>query len=195
MSFKEFNVERLAGRTPPARLYLWTVDLTPPGINLADPSLLTMYARTCSLPGITNGEITIDYMNSQFYIAGKRTWDTFDVAFMENEKGDIYKVFYDWCNKIYNIEGFGEGGVPKDYKTRMDITRLDVKGNEIDQFIVIGAWPTTLGGIDFDYTSEDVQTITITFRFDYFTRNPKAATTQESGVPSFNLEVPGIGQI
>jgi hypothetical protein len=169
MAFEDFSVEKLAARTPPARMYLWAVDLIPPGVG-GDPSVLTLQARSCTIPGLTNNEITIPYMNSEFYIAGRRTWETFDIMFMENELGEVYKVFYDWCNKIYNVDGFGEGGVPRDYKARLDITRLTVAGATIDEFIVYGAWPTTIGTIDMAYDNEEIQTMTVTFRFDFWSR-------------------------
>lgn len=175
MAFADFSVEKLAARNPPARMYLWTVELIPPGAK-GDPSVLTMQARSCSIPGLTNNEIVIPFMNSEFYIAGRRTWETFDVVFMENELGEVYKIFYDWNNKIYNIDGYGEGGAPREYKARLDITRLTTKGSVIDEFIVYGAWPTAVGPIDMAYDNEEAQTMSITFRFDFWSRLKGAGT-------------------
>jgi len=192
MPFEDFSVERLSGRTPPARSYLWTIDLTPPG-TLPDPSLLTLQARTVSIPSMTDDEIEIPYMNSRFWIAGRRNWDTIDIQFMENEKGDIYQIFYDWKSKIYDVENFGTGGVPLDYKSRIDITKLTVKGEAIDEFILQGAWPSVLQNVDLDYGSDEVLLVSVTFRFDYWIRNPKKAKLQATGVPSpGQLQAPGI---
>lgn len=194
MAFEDFSVEKLAARKEPARLYLWTIDLVPPGAS--DVESLTLQARTVSLPGIENNEIVIPYMNSEFYIPAKRTWETLDIGFMENENGIITKTFYDWSNRIYNVEGYGEGGYQSDYKSRLDITPLTVKGEEIAQWIVYGCWPKTITAIDLDYESDAPMIVTVTFRFDYWIRNPVIGKISETGLPvSGQLNIPGVGGI
>jgi len=191
MAFREFSIENLAGKTPPARTYLWLVFITP--ISSSGPSdLLTAYARKCGIPSLDMGEQTITYMNSRFYIATRKDWSTTDVTFLDNEKGEIYGMFYRWHLRMYNVEGAGEGAVPKEYKSRMDIHRLTVKGDTIDEFQFYGVWPKTVSALDMDYEADGATTFSVTFRYDFFLRNPNQDTFYE-GFPSSDLSVPGIG--
>jgi len=196
MPFEDFSVERLINRIPPALQYLWVVDVQIPGDSLTDTRDMTLLARTAQIPGFTNGEITVPYMNSEFYIAGKRTWETMDITFMEDERGIITRSFYNWANLIYNVEGYGEGGVPKDYKSRIDVTLLTRKGEGIATWLMYGCWPTTIGNTEVSYTAEEVLEIPVTFRYDYWTRSAIAGRIKEFGLPTGGrLDLPGVGII
>jgi len=192
MPFADFSVEKLIARTPMAVQYLWIVDVQIPGGNNARD--LTLLAVSASIPGVTNEEIEVPYMNSRFWIAGRRNWETIDVTFREDESGLVTRNFYNWHNLIYNVEGYGEGGIPKEYKSRMDISLLTRKGEEIAQWLLYGVWPQTQPNTDLGYANEEVLEVAVTFRYDYWTRNPVSEKgLVETGLPGGgSLEIPGV---
>lgn len=150
----------------PQRTYLWMVEFDPPGGNGRD---LVLSARTASLPGVTREEYEVPFKNARFYICGKTGFETMDFTFMENESGNVRQTFEEWNNLLYNPAD-GTQKPPAEYKKDITIHLLSTEGEKTQTYKLIGCWPQNIPNTELTYDSNDPLMITITMRFDYYTK-------------------------
>ena len=150
----------------PQRAYLWMVEFDPPGGGGRD---LVLSARTANLPGITREEIEIPFKNSRFWICGKTNYETIDFSFMETEAGIVRNTFEKWNLLLYN-PATGTQKPASEYKKDITMHLLSTEGAKTQSYRLEGAWPFTMGNTELTYDTNDPLVLTITFRYDSYTK-------------------------
>lgn len=175
------------GRYETKRLWQYRVEFFPAFEGSALASLLTptvqrsltVAARTVSRPTVTFNEMVINHGNEQWKLSGKTNWASenteivFDDVIPQKASGagdedaqfSVSAIIYDWQNLQQNIIT-GAAGLSKDYKANIVVTQFAPDETEIERFVYHGAWPNNRSGDAHDYTSEDGNTLTISFTVD-----------------------------
>jgi len=170
MSFADFTLENVRAYSNPARAYLWLVeipDAPSSGRTGESNRSLSFHARKAQIPEVSSEEITIPWMNAEFYVAGKTKYGEATIEFEENTALEIRKILDSWRKLIYDEVGGGQAP-PATYKRYIDITLMDADGNEIKTFRLVGAWPKTISAVELSYEENAVLKWSVAFRYDYY---------------------------
>lgn len=151
-----------------ARVCLWEVLIPNPGEG--DPETFLLRAQSSSVPERAVGQIVIPFKQTAgIAIPGKLVYPhTWDVVFIEGEDREIFKSFYDWCDKVVHAK-YGVGSVSA---TKVDIYLhlLDTDGSVSQKVRMIGCYPQRLSDAALDMATDDILRFTVTFSYDRWER-------------------------
>ena len=164
---------RLAGGG--ARANQFRVILPPPvGVVTAaiNTEQFSFLCKATSLPGQELTEIAVPFRGRNIYLAGDRTFATWDTTIINDSDFLIRNAIERWLNGINNMSD-NEGLVnPADYQVDAFVDQLDRNGNVIKSYTFRGMFPTTIDDIGLDYgTNNAVESFTATHRYQYFETN------------------------
>ena len=156
---------------------------------VGDIEPIQYYVESTVVPQETTEIMNVDWMHSDYKLAGRTKYSEWNVTVREAQGGGnvpggfIYQFFNVWRNLVYNRDGYivgtsgigvplneagmGVGGHPKEYKRTIRLDLLKTTGGISKSFELKGAWPTTISGSSLDY-SEGLATFNVTFAYDYF---------------------------
>lgn len=150
--------------------------LPPPGVSGGE----ILLEHVISVSGLEGINPTVDAVTQKFKFADRsyagmpsQTYVdvsiTFSLNLNESNSMYVYKTLQDWYKKIYNPLT-GEMGLKKDYTGTIIIVQYNRVGDIYRKIVLKHAFPTgTLQGVgDYDYSSADPVTLSITFRSDHW---------------------------
>ena len=154
------------------------------GGNTENARFLTKIAE---IPGSTVGVITVPYFGRQLKVAGDRTFATLSVTVLNDESYTLRAKFEQWMDKIARHET-AVGSTRLDFYQRdLALRQLKRSGGMSAEYIFVSAFPTTLGTISLDWSSEAIEEYTVEFQYQYWT---SSTLTQETA-----LGVQVVGEI
>ena len=122
--------------------------------------------KTAARPELTTEEVTINWLNSTRYIAGKTTFGTLSVTLHDPIAPSGAQQVMEWARLCFDSVS-GRGGYPDFYKRDIQIKMLDPVGTVVQLWDIKGAFCTTMGFGDLSYDSTaDMAEISLTIRFD-----------------------------
>jgi len=122
-------------------------------------------ARTASRPSATIEPITIDYLNTKRYVAGKFEWNTLALGLYDPIAPSAAQKVMDWIRLSYeNLSG--RAGYAAFYKKTIALKALDPVGAPVEQWDIEGAWITEATFGDMDMASAEPLTVDLTIRMD-----------------------------
>lgn len=122
--------------------------------------------KTVSLPQITTEEITLNYINTTRYIAGKTTYGTMSVTLHQAVSPQAAQQVMNWIRSCYESVS-GRGGYADFYKRDIQIKVLDPVGTPIQLWDIRGAFLTETNFNDMSYDSTaELSEIALTIRYD-----------------------------
>ena len=143
------------------------------GVNTENARFLTKIAE---IPGSTVGVITVPYFGRQLKIAGDRTFATLSVTVLNDEKYALRAKFEQWMDKIARHE-VSVGSTRLDfYQVDLALRQLKRSGGTSAVYNFISAFPTTLGTIALDWSSEAIEEYTVEFQYQYWTSSTLGQT-------------------
>lgn len=105
------------------------------------------------------------------YYAGKQTWDTIPLQFYDNnDPRDISSTVYQWLNTVSNIDT-AVAQLPSAYKKDVELELIDNTGEAEESWTLFGAFPLEINWEALDYTSSEIQLVSVTLRYDRARRN------------------------
>lgn len=126
--------------------------------------------KAAGLPKIDQGEIVIDYINTDFKVKGKSRWTDITIT-MYNPVSDA-----NGANAVHTwIKGHHDSGEGTDthafggYKEDMKIAVLQPNGEKAQEWTLYGAFISAADWGDMDWAGEDANTIELTIKYDYAT--------------------------
>lgn len=143
---------------------------------------VTYFCQEANIPGLSLPGITVPSPALDYHVAGnKLTYEMFNVKFMIDAKAESWKNIHEWLMSIASPHGTEE----RNYLTRLQnqfkqtsfpqysdatLTVLSNLNNPILRVQLIGLFPLSLSGIQFDTTlsSEHIMTADATFSVKYF---------------------------
>ena len=121
--------------------------------------------QTAGRPKVTIGEVEIPYMNVSTWVAGRSTWETMDITFIDAIGPSSAQKVMGWIRQCVE-HSTGRMGYAVNYKKPLTLKMLDPAGIEVEKWSIEGAFITNADFGDLDMSSEDLAELTITIRFD-----------------------------
>jgi hypothetical protein len=143
-----------------------------------------MFARSCSKPGYEVGQSEIKFLGQSYYYPGAVTWADVSVSFINPQDPDFDKQLQDllslmgWVNPdavAVDTSVANGGTISKALAVgelgRILIKELDGDGTTIGHYVLNNAWIRSVSYGGLDYSSEELSTVDITFRYDWAVYN------------------------
>lgn len=122
--------------------------------------------KTCGTPQVSQGEITVNRGNSVIKFAGKPTFADISFTAYDYIGSNIKDVLLAWQQLSYNSK-YDYVGNAADYKKNCQLLQLTPDGELVRYWEIKGAWLKDVKPGDFDYSSDDIQTIDGTLVYDW----------------------------
>lgn len=131
------------------------------------------------LPPIRGPHINANYRGGSIALASQArpAYDPIQIKFTVDNRFNNYWVFFTWLKAIRNIKDglyatavdenyrFDPGMLLPDYTTDMTVYVKDEYDKDILRYTYVGAFPTELQGVDYDYQSPQEIQIAVTLAF------------------------------
>ena len=147
-------------------------------VNTENARFLT---KVSEIPGSTIGVITVPYFGRQLKIAGDRTFATLSVTVLNDEAYELRSKFEQWMAKIAHHEDARGSTALGFYQVDLALRQLTRGGGQSAVYVFTAAFPTTLGTIALDWSSEAIEEYTVEFQYQYWT----SSTLTQGGFFSF----------
>ena len=154
-----------------ARANQFKVTLPFPGYSQVggETSDLAFLCNATSIPGMSVSEVAVNFRGRQLYIAGDRTFATWQITVLNDTDFKLHRAFERWMNGINNMTDNEGLTNPSDYQVDAFIDHLDRNGNTLKSYTLRGAFPTNISEIALDYGNNNaIETFNVTFRYQYF---------------------------
>ena len=122
--------------------------------------------KTAARPEISTEEVTINWINSTRYVAGKTTFGTLAVTLHDPIAPSGAQQVMEWIRLCFESVS-GRAGYPDFYKRDIQLKMLDPVGTVIQLWDIKGAFCTTAGFGDLSYDDGAAMAeVSLTIRFD-----------------------------
>ena len=129
---------------------------------------ITAYScKAVNMPSIDQGEIVIDYINTDFKVKGKSRWQDITVTLLDPVDPSAAKEVHDWIKKHHDSESGIDGFAFSDYKKDITIQALDPKGAPVEIWTLSGAYVKSVNWGDMDWSADEAKQIELTITYDY----------------------------
>jgi hypothetical protein len=174
MTFKidDFSTKLVGGGARPT---LFSVELGTkfdPGLNQITPFLV----EATSMPGSSISPIQLPYMGRKMYVAGDRTFETWQVRVINDEDFKIRHAMEDWMNRINSLQGnlmkTNETANPTSYKHDASVKQFGKSSSTkvLREYKYFNLFPINISTIDLDWAAiDEVERFTVEFAYDYYT--------------------------
>lgn len=157
-----------------ARAHRWRVEfkISDSGFEARASSSFSTYAKTCQRPSFEVDVITIHHQAEEIYRPGKYRWNPVDITLYELMLGErSYKnktadeVYTWWTRTIAN--NHRQLSVEKVNAATIKIIELDGSGEPSRTYKLYNCKLIKNSPSDLDHTSSDINTNTLTVKYDY----------------------------
>ena len=155
-----------------ARANQFRVTITPPpgiaiGLDVRRTSFLIQAAQ---LPGMTLGEVAVPFRGRSIYVAGDRPeFEVWTTSVLNDTDFMVRNAMERWNNGINDLANNTGVTTPADYQTDLFVDQLDRDDVVLKSYIFRSAYPTGIGAIDLNVTTNDtIETFDVTWRYQHF---------------------------
>ena len=168
------NLNKADGGARPA---LFKVTITHSSdTDLAFDSLLV---KAASIPPANIAPLAVNYAGRAYKWAGFRTYDNWTVTVLNDEDFAIRNKMMEWMRIIsggldgerangYGSPVVGTGTSARYYDGNATVKQLGADGDVKQVYKFYNLWPTELGEIGVDWSSDAIEEYTIGFAYDYW---------------------------
>tara|TARA_R110002060_G_scaffold2656_1_gene4378 strand:+ start:13 stop:501 length:489 start_codon:yes stop_codon:yes gene_type:complete len=148
--------DMLPNKFEPKRQFRWVFAIE--GID-------SFLMKTAARPTMNTEEITIPFINSHRYIAGKTTFDALSVTLHDPIAPSGAQQVMEWVRTHFESVS-GRAGYADFYKRDCQLKMLDPVGTVVELWDIKGAFLTSAGFGELSYDSGEPSEISLTMRFD-----------------------------
>jgi len=128
-------------------------------------------------PSLNFQPITIDVYNSKMYLQGKPEWGTVAVTFRDDVNGRVSALVGEQVQKQFDFAEQASAVSGIDYKFQTKFEVLDggngqITPNVLETWELYGCFISEVNYNNFDYSSNDPVTISMTLRYDNALQTP-----------------------
>lgn len=132
---------------------------------------LTKQVMNFTRPNLNFNPITIDLYNSKMYLQGKPEWQTVTVELRDDANGSVRLLVGEQIQKQFDFAEQASAVSGIDYKFITQFEALDggngaANPNTLETWQLYGCFIQEVNYNNFDYTSNDPATISMTLRYD-----------------------------
>ena len=178
-----------------ARPSLYSIDINGPTTGLSFSGSSNILVKAAAIPASTIAPLVTNYMGRAIKSHGFRTFDVWNVTVINDEdmaaRGQIIK----WMQALggalrgsrNNTFFGGAAEVLTNHEGDATITQMGVDGLPKQSWKVFQMWPTELGEIALDWSSDAIEEYTVAFAYDYWSHGVKEKTNDKVSkkAPSF----------
>jgi hypothetical protein len=162
-----------------ARPSLYTVDINGPITGLSFSGSSNILVKAAAIPASTIAPLTTNYMGRAYKTPGFRTFDVWNVTVINDEDMAARSNIISWMRRIGgSLEGnrstFLGGKVPDSSEGDATVTQMGKDGLPKQSWKIFQMWPTELGEIALDWSSDAIQEYTVAFAYDYWSHGDSA---------------------
>ena len=122
--------------------------------------------KTSAKPSMTNGEVALDMINVKRYVKGKSEWNSIEVTLYDAIVPSGAQAVMEWV-RLHHESVTGRDGYSSFYKKEVRLHQLSPLGEVIEEWILKGAFITESNFGTYDWSSDAVQEISMTLRYDW----------------------------
>jgi hypothetical protein len=132
---------------------------------------ISVTANATSIPASTIEPTDINYFGRVFRVPGTRTFEDWTTTIYVDESFKVRDFFEQWSDRINGMTtnktatstGLGGG-----FTTDASVTQYAKNGESIRKYILVDAWPTTVGATELAWEGNDVQTVEVTWAYTHW---------------------------
>lgn len=121
--------------------------------------------QTAKKPSMKIEKITIPYMNTQSYVAGKYYFDEMEITFIDLIGPSVSQKLMEWI-KLTAEPATGKMGYAVGYKKNLVMKAVDPVGVEVEKWTIVGAQIVSVDFDNYDYNANELLNIKITIQPD-----------------------------
>ena len=122
--------------------------------------------KAAARPSFSNGEIILDHINVKRKVKGKTVWNDISITLYDPISPPGAQAVMEWI-RLHHESATGRDGYSSFYKKEIRLHQLSPLGEVIEEWILKGAFITSAGFGTFDWSSDAVQEISMTLRYDW----------------------------
>lgn len=111
-------------------------------------------------PSMKINSVEIDFMNEKNYVAGRYTWDTMSITFLDPIGPSTSQQLMEWV-RLHAESLTGRMGYAAGYKKNILLKELDPTGIEVSKFFLEQCMITSIDFGDNDYSNDELSNITL----------------------------------
>lgn len=132
--------------------------------------------KAVSLPSIDQGEVVIDYVNTDFKVKGKSRWQDVTLSIYDavgnprNNTPNGSKQIHEWLLQHHNSQTGGDNWAfeePIGYKSLYKIEVLNPQGFGVYHWELHGTFMSAINFGSMDWAAEDAVIAEVTLKYDY----------------------------
>ena len=169
-----------------ARPALYKIDINhPDDTDSAFDDASNILVKAAAIPASNIAPLTINYMGRAYKQPGFRTFDVWNVTVINDENFQARNRIMHWMR---SISGQLDGGRTTTHGAQhltgsritdgnATVTQLGTDGEDKQSWNIIGLWPTELGEIPLDWSSDAIEEYTVAFAYDWWEHGAAAEET------------------
>ena len=177
-----------------ARPSLYTVDINGPVAGVSFSGSSNILVKAAAIPASTIAPLTANYMGRAYKTPGFRTFDVWNVTVINDEDMAARSNIMAWMQRLAGtLQGNrsdlagGSADTLAAHEGDATITQMGVDGSAKQSWKVFQMWPTELGEIALDWSSDMIQEYTVAFAYDYWSHGTGSSTNNATAVSAPNF--------
>ena len=174
---------QLATGSGGARPSLYSVDINgPTGTSFSGNS--NILVKAAAIPASTIAPLTVNYMGRAYKTPGFRTFDVWNVTVLNDENMAARQSIIDWMVSISgslqgNRDTIHGGRTGTSVEGDATVTQLSIDGDDVGSWKMHNLWPTELGEVGLDWSSDAIEEYTVAFAYDYWSQGTTLEATED----------------
>ena len=167
-----------------ARPSLYTIDVNGPTTALSFSGSSNILVKAAAIPASTIAPLVTNYMGRAYKTPGFRTFDVWNVTVINDEDMAARSNIIAWMQRLAGtLQGNrsdlagGSADTLAAHEGDATITQMGVDGSAKQSWKVHQMWPTELGEIALDWSSDAIEEYTVAFAYDYWSHGTLTSTT------------------
>lgn len=149
----------------PERRWLFRLEFAMPRLEVGH--ILSINAQSVTLPSVTIEPIIIPHLNQDVKVAGRPTLGEMTVVFLTgyDPSHNALETLEKWHRLIFR-PSTEQLGFASDYKANGTLTVLQPDLGEFKHYYIRGAWPSSIGDKEYDWSVSENVIRTVMFQVD-----------------------------
>ena len=147
--------------------------------SASTPANASLLVKSASIPAANIAPLAVNYAGRAYKWSGFRTYDNWTVTVLNDEDFAIRNKMMEWMRIIsgkldgsredgYGSPVVGAGNSARYYDGNATVKQLGTDGAVKQVYKMYNLWPTELGEIAVDWSSDAIEEYTIGFAYDYW---------------------------
>ena len=175
-----------------ARPSLYTIDINAPALSFSNDS--NILVKAAAIPASNLAPLTVNYMGRAYKTPGFRTFDVWNVTVINDEDMAARSKIIAWMRQLTGtLQGNrdttfgGSSRVLAKHEGDATVAQMGLDGNSKQSWKVHQMWPTELGEIALDWSSDAIEEYTVAFAFDYWSHGTGTSTNNATAPQAPNF--------